>query len=146
MAREYLKDVEFLKKLDEMRIRKHYIKLQIFNFQEKPLREIQGIATAGSITVNGSSAVRRTINLTMVSPADENDLSNIDNIISANKKVKVEMGIENPYRDYAFYGNIIWFPVGYFLITEATSSTSASNATISLKGNCCWQYSSDSAI
>jgi hypothetical protein len=70
----------------------------------------------------------------MVSPADENDLSNIDNIISANKKVKVEMGIENPYRDYAFYGNIIWFPVGYFLITEATSSTSATSATISLKG------------
>lgn len=134
MAREYLKDVEFLKRLDEMRIRKHYVKLQIFNFQEKPLREIQGIATAGNVTVNGSSAVRRTINLTLVAPADENDLDNIDNIISANKKIKVEMGIENPYDDYSFYGDIVWFPIGYFLITEATSTTSATNATISLKG------------
>ena len=134
MAREYLKDVEFLKKLDEMRIREHYVKLQVFNFQEKPLREIQGIATAGNITVNGSSAVRRTINLTMVSPADENDLSNIDNIISANKKIKVELGVKNPFNDYKFYGDIIWFPVGYFLITEAQSSTSATTATITLKG------------
>jgi hypothetical protein len=70
----------------------------------------------------------------MVSPADENDLSNIDNIISANKKIKVEMGVKNPFNDYKFYGDIIWFPVGYFLITEAQSSTSATTATITLKG------------
>lgn len=134
MAREYLKDVEFLKRLDEMRIREHYVKLQIFNFQEKPLREIQGIATAGNITVNGSSAVRRTINLTMLSLESENDLSNIDNIISSNKKIKVELGIKNPFNDYMFYGDIIWFPIGYFLITEAQSSTSATTATITIKG------------
>jgi hypothetical protein len=104
------------------------------NFQEEPLRQIQGIATQGSITVNGAAAVRRTINLTIVAPENENDLSNIDNIISANKKVKVEVGIRNPLSTYAYYGDILWFPMGVYLITEATSSTTASSATISIKG------------
>ncbi len=134
MGREYLKDIEFLKALDEIRIKEHFVKLQILNFQEQPLRMIQGIATAGNITVNGSSAVRRTINLTMVSYANENDLNNIDNIISANKKVKVELGIKNPFSTYAYYGDIVWFPAGMFLITEASASTSATNSTITLKG------------
>ena len=134
MACEYLKDAEFLKALDEMRIKEHYITLQVMNFKEEPIRMIQGIATAGTITVNGSSAVRRTINLTLVAPENENDLSNIDNIISANKKIKVELGLKNPFSNYKYYGDIIWFPLGVFIVTEATSATSATNATISIKG------------
>jgi hypothetical protein len=39
--REYLKDSEFLTALDEMRIKKHYIKLTILSFvDEKPIREV----------------------------------------------------------------------------------------------------------
>ena len=104
------------------------------NFKEEPIREIQGIATAGNITVNGASAVRRTLSLTIVAPSDENDISNIDNIISANKKIQVEVGLKNPFSDYSHYGDIIWFPLGIYLITEATASTTATSATISLKG------------
>lgn len=134
MARDYLKDIEFLQTIDEMRIKEHFINLQIMNFQEEPLRQIQGIATQGNITINGAASVRRTINLTMVAPENENDLSNIDNVISANKKVKVEVGIRNPLSTYAYYGDILWFPMGVYLITEATSSTTASSATINIKG------------
>lgn len=133
--REYLKDSEFLTALDEMRIKKHYIKLTILSFvDEKPIREVQGIATAGSITVNGSAALRRTISLTISGVENENDINNIENIISINKKVKVEVGLENPFEDYKNYGDIIWFPLGTFVINQATSSTTASSANISISG------------
>lgn len=133
--REYLKDSKFLSMLDEMRIKKHYAKITVLTFvDEKPLREIQGIATAGSVTVNGEASLRRTISLTVSSIEDENDITNIKNIISMNKKVKVEIGLENPFREYADYGEIIWFPIGTYVINQATTSISASSANISISG------------
>lgn len=133
--REYLKDSKFLSMLDEMRIKKHYAKLTILTFvDEKPLREVQGIATAGSVTVNGEASLRRTISLTISSIENENDITNIKNIISMNKKVKVEIGLENPFEEYMDYGKIIWFPIGTYVINQATTSTSASSANISISG------------
>lgn len=133
--REYLKDSKFLSMLDEMRIKKHYAKITVLTFvDEKPLREIQGIATAGSVTVNGEASLRRTISLTVSSIEDGNDITNIKNIISMNKKVKVEIGLENPFREYADYGEIIWFPIGTYVINQATTSISASSANISISG------------
>ena len=133
--REYLTDSKFLSMLDEMRIKKHYAKITILSFvDEKPLREIQGIATAGSITVNGQAALRRTISLTVSGVENENDINNIENIISINKKVKIEVGLENPFKDYKNYGDIIWFPLGTYVINQATTSTTASSANIYISG------------
>ena len=133
--REYLTDSKFLSMLDEMRIKKHYAKITVLSFvDEKPLREIQGIATAGSVTVNGQAALRRTISLTVSGIENENDINNIENIISINKKVKIEVGLENPFEDYKYYGDIIWFPLGTYVINQATTSTTASSANISISG------------
>ena len=133
--REYLTDSKFLSMLDEMRIKKHYAKITVLSFvDEKPLREIQGIATAGSVTVNGQAALRRTISLTVSGIENENDINNIENIISINKKVKIEIGLENPFEDYKYYGDIIWFPLGTYVINQATTSTTASSANISISG------------
>ena len=133
--REYLTDSKFLSMLDEMRIKKHYAKITVLSFvDEKPLREILGIATAGSVTVNGQAALRRTISLTVSGIENENDINNIENIISINKKVKIEVGLENPFEDYKYYGDIIWFPLGTYVINQATTSTTASSANISISG------------
>lgn len=133
--REYLTDSKFLSMLDEMRIKKHYAKITVLSFvDEKPLREIQGIATAGSVTVNGQAALRRTISLTVSGIENENDINNIENIISINKKVKIEVGLENLFEDYKNYGDIIWFPLGTYVINQATTSTTASSANISISG------------
>ena len=133
--REYLTDSKFLSMLDEMRIKKHYAKITVLSFvDEKPLREIQGIATAGSVTVNGQAALRRTISLTVSGIENENDINNIENIISINKKVKIEVGLENPFEDYKNYVDIIWFPLGTYVINQATTSTTASSANISISG------------
>lgn len=133
--RDYLKDTKFLSILDEMRIKKHYAKIIVLSYiDEKPLREIQGIVTAGSVTVNGQAALRRTVSLTISGIESENDINNIENIISINKKVKIEIGLENPFNDYKDYGDIIWFPIGTYVINQATSSTSASASNITISG------------
>lgn len=134
MNRAYLYDMSFLQALDEMRIKEHYIKIQVMNYKEEPIRQIQGIATAGNITVNGSSAVRRTISLTVAVSGDENNIANIENVISANKKIKIEIGLKNPLMNYQHYGDMIWFPAGVFIVSEANASTTANSATISIKG------------
>ena len=55
-----LLDKQFLKQLDEWPQREIYIKIISLDFAENPRAEIQGVATGGSINVDGSSAVRRT--------------------------------------------------------------------------------------
>lgn len=94
---EYLDDLEFLMALDKLNVRTHYAKLVLLSFDEKPIKEIQGNVTSGSLSVNSSSAIRRTISLTMLASTDNADLENIDNEISINKKVRAEVGFRNPF-------------------------------------------------
>ena len=85
---EYLQDSNFLDKLENMNIKIQYVKLIILDFAEIPIREIQGqVQGGGTINVNGSSSLRRTISFTMFADINTNDLTNIDNLISLNKKI-----------------------------------------------------------
>ena len=61
----YLKDSIFLKKFDETKLKEQYVKLIVLTFDEKPIQQIQGKITSGSITFDGKSNVRRTANLTI---------------------------------------------------------------------------------
>lgn len=131
---EYLNDMDFLMKLDKLNIRTHYAKIILLSFDEKPIREIQGNITAGSLSVNGSSSVRRTISLTMLANENNSDIENIDNEISINKKVKVFVGYNNPLKSYQQYGDIIWFPCGLFVLSNASIARSTSGWTISISG------------
>jgi len=135
---EYLHDNDFLYKLDSMKIQTSYVRITILDFvSEKPIRAIEGIATSGSITVNGSSSVRRTINLTIQADEATSDLTNVENLISIRTKLRVERGIKKTFRDYAEYGNIgdiIWFPCGVFVVATAQFSRSSSGCTISITG------------
>ena len=131
----YLNDMDFLQKLDKLHMRTQYAKIVLLSFKDEiPIREIQGNITAGSLSVNGSSSVRRTINLTMLASAENSDLENIDNEISINKKVKVYVGYKNPLKSYAHYGEIIWFPCGLFVLSGANISRSTSGWSISING------------
>ena len=57
---------DFLKQLDEQSTREIYAKVIALDFDENPIEEITGRITQGSISVNGTSAVRRTCSMTMV--------------------------------------------------------------------------------
>lgn len=131
---EYMNDMDFLTALDKLRIKSHYAKIVLLSFDEKPIREIQGNITSGNLSVNGSSSVHRTINLTMLADETNSDLENIDNEISINKKVRVYVGYKNPLKSYAQYGDIVWFKCGMYVLSSASISRSTSGWTISISG------------
>ena len=132
---EYLKDMDFLTQLDKLHMRVQYAKIILLSFKdEEPLKEIQGSITSGNLSVNGSSAIRRTINLTMLASIDNSNLEDIDNEISINKKIKVLIGYDNPLKSYKNYGDIIWFPCGLFVLSSANISRSTSGWNISITG------------
>ena len=132
---EYLNDMDFLTQLDKLHMRVQYAKIILLSFKdEEPIKEIQGSITSGNLSVNGSSAIRRTINLTMLASIDNSNLEDIDNEISINKKIKVLIGYDNPLKSYKNYGDIIWFPCGLFVLSSANISCSTSGWNISITG------------
>lgn len=69
--------------------------------------------------------------------ADEqiNQLENIDNLISINKKFKVYIGYENKIKKWKDkYGDICWFPLGLYLVSDASISRSSSGVNVSVTG------------
>lgn len=132
---EHLKDQAFLNALDNSPYKIQYIKMTILDFAENPIREIQGQAQdGGSINVNGSSSLRRTASFTMFADSNINNLTDIDNLISLNKKFKIEIGYKNNIAGYEKYGDIVWFKGGLYVIMQASISNSTSGSTISVQG------------
>lgn len=130
MSRSYLKDSAFLKKLDLENLKKYYVKIIVLTMDELPIRAIEGRVSAGSINIDGSSSVRRTCNLTFLAEEAKNDLTNIDNLLSINKKIKIEIGLENLIDSK--YDDIIWFKQGIFVINQPNISHNSQGVTISL--------------
>lgn len=131
---EYLTDTEFLKELDAAKVRVHYAKLILLSFDEKPIKEIEGVISAGNISINGNSAIRRTLTLTMLASYENADVMNLDNEISLNKKIKVMIGLKNPLKTYEKYGEIIWFPQGIYLVSSASITRGTTSWSISITG------------
>lgn len=132
MRYPYLKDSSFLREIDKLRIKEQFVKIVLLDFYENSIREIQGKAISGSLNLEGESNIRRTCNLTMVASPFENDLTNINNLISINKKIQLEIGILNTTKKYQEY-KIIWFPQGVFVNINSSISHSTSDITISLQ-------------
>ena len=121
-------DKDFLLELDKVKEKEIYAKVIALTFQETPIATIEGRVTAGSINVDGDSAVRRTCSLTIV--AQNFDYSNY--AWGMNTKFKLEIGVKNNINSN--YPEIIWFNQGIFLITSFNTSRSATNFSISLQG------------
>ena len=127
----YLKDKEFLRALDNEINKFYWVKIDVLNMEELPIESIEGRVLPGSsITIDGSSSVRRTCSITFIADNEKNDLTNVDNILSINKKIKIMVGIENHINNN--YNNIIWFPQGIFVIVQPSISHSSSGCTINL--------------
>lgn len=126
--RNPLLDLEFLRKLDLMRNKATYAKIILLTWDENPVYEIQGKITAGSINIDGASAVRRTCSLTMVSP--DVDITNTHWALK--NKFKLEVGVENEIDSQ--YPEIIWFKQGTYVFTSLNMNVQSNNFTISLNG------------
>ena len=127
-------DMDFLMALDKMHIRTQFARIILLSFDETPIREIQGKITAGSLSVNGRSAVRRTLSLTMMADEMTANIEDVENEISINKKVRVEVGFKNPLKSYASYGDTVWFPCGLFVLSSANVTRNTNNWSISITG------------
>lgn len=127
----YLKDTSFLKEFNQIHLKEQYVKLTVLDFQEKPISEIAGLITGGNFNLDGSSAMRRTGNLTMVADEFMYDLTTTRSLISINKKIQVLIGFTNNSNSYADY-DIIWFPMGIYVIMNVNINKSSSGLSISL--------------
>lgn len=124
----YLMDKNFLKKLDAYPLREIYARIISLTLEEYPIDEIQGRVTAGSINLDGDSAVRRTCSLTLIT----DDLELRDYYWGLKTKFKLEIGMRN-FVD-SKYPSIVWFPEGTFLITQFNTSQNGTGYSVSISG------------
>lgn len=127
----YLKDTQFLKEIDKVKNKQQFVKITVLDWQERPLQNITGKVIDGNINLDGSSAMRRTANITLFADNTNNNLTNIDNLISINKKIEVLIGFSNDFNKYKDFP-ILWFPQGIFLIVSPSISRSLDGVKISL--------------
>ena len=100
-GREYENDEDFLREIDELHVKDILVKITVLTWKdERPLQEIQGHVISGELSIDKSSAVRRSGSLTVYVDETNGDVLNINNIISINKKVNIEIGINNTTSSY----------------------------------------------
>lgn len=147
---EYLANPVILNYISRLQQRTQWTRIVVLNREDLPIKAIEGRATGGSITINSSSAVRRTGSLTLVTDYDAakraamteeqvrkeilNEVTNINSLISMNKRVQIEVGLKNTGGEFVDF-DIFWMPLGTFVISNASVSYNNSGITISLKLN-----------
>ena len=148
----FLQDKRFLQQLDKLHIKQQFVKITVLNWKEEPLKQIQGIAISGSVNLDGSSSMRRTATLSLFAEEKENNLANIDSLFAINKKCFLELGIVNNVPKYnkqtkdqfgnvinnvinykETYGQIVWFPLGLFVMFNPSIAHSMQGVTISMQ-------------
>lgn len=128
---DIVQDADFLRALDKENIKVYYAKIIILDKDEVPIRPIEGRVSTGSISINGNSAVRRAGSITFLAEEGENDLTDIDNLLSINKKIKILIGFENHID--STYPPIVWFNQGIFIISKPNLQHNLNGVTISLQ-------------
>ena len=120
-----LLDSNFLIKLNNDKNRTIYAHVISLNQYEHPIEQIEGVVTAGSVTIDGQSAVRRVCSLTLSAKN-----LNINNVYwGLTTKVKIEIGLQNNVEPK--YDKIIWFPQGVFILTDFSSAQASKERIIS---------------
>lgn len=148
----FLQDKIFLQQLDLLKIKEQFVKVTVLNWNEQTLQEIQGITISGSVNLDGSSSMRRTATLTVFAEEKDNNLANVDQLFAINRKCFLEVGIVNSVRnkDFQFknskgviqtytvnyrdlYGDIVWFPLGMYIMFNPSVAHALTGVTISLQ-------------
>jgi hypothetical protein len=134
---------EFYDELFLNRDRTLFVRIELLNWQEEPVREIQGEVSSGNLSVDGNSNVRRTLNLDFILDTTRYSTDIVVNQINISKKIRVFIGLENNTRfginrdlyesDFKDLSEpIIWFNLGLFVPTEASLSHGIQESSISV--------------
>lgn len=150
MTYPYLNDEAFLKQVAEETYHEQFVRLGVLEFKsEKLIANIEGKVTAGSCNLNGASSMRRSLTCTVAvdpygiemmgydEPQYYSNVTEVQNLISINKKIKVETGFTNTFEKYTEY-DTIWLPLGVYIIKSANvvKSTSGFNISLTLNDKC----------
>lgn len=128
MSKNPLLDKEFLLKLDKNQHKENYVKIIALDFNEQPIETIEGVATGGTINVSGSSAIRRTCNLTL----EPEDMDVHEYYWGKNTKFKVYVGLRNNIDET--YDDIIWFNMGLYVIVGFKVQLAANKYSVTIQG------------
>ena len=130
---EYLNDKTFLSLLDGQKVKEQFAKITLLDWEENPLQDIQGIVQGGNINIDGKSSMRRTCNLNIyIDNKELGNVTNINNLISINKKIRLEIGFLNT-TDFYKEHSILWFPMGLYVVINPSISHGLDGASISLQ-------------
>lgn len=78
------------------KIRKTLIKIDVLDWNtERKINSLEGSVISGSLTIDGSSSVRRTANLTVSLDDNNYKLTDLQNILSLNKKIAITIGVQD---------------------------------------------------
>lgn len=115
-------------------IQKKFIKLQILNWDERVIKEIQGICIGGDINIDATQIVRRTLNIEMVIN-DPSIIPSPQSPIWLNKKIKVFIGIKHNLTN-----KIMWFNKGIYILFKPSLTYNDRNKTLILQAldKMCW--------
>ena len=123
-----LLDVVFLQQLYSDRQKEIYAKIIALDKDENAVEQIEGQVTGGSVSLDGSSNVRRSCNLTMIT----NDIDINAYYWGFKNKFRLSIGLGNHVDPQ--YDKIIWFPMGTMVITSFSTSLTANSYTINITG------------
>lgn len=133
---DFLMDSGFLSALSSYKIKTYSASIVSLDFStERVLSVITGKVTGGSMSISSTSATRRTGTLTLVFDSDTYNITDVNNLLSINKKIAITIKMENPFAntsEYGKYGSFLSFKFGTFIISNITSSISTSGASITL--------------
>lgn len=101
------------------------IKIDLINENDIIVDSFEGIATEGTINLDGNSTYRRSGNMTMVFDKRYNLLPKPDSKIWFNKRIGIHIGLKN------YFDEIVWFNMGRFAIDEVDLNFNSAEKTMS---------------
>lgn len=126
-----LLDQNFLKQLYASRERTTYVKIISLDMNGAPQDRLEGIATGGTINIDGASSVRRSCSLTLVTSVEDPEKFQ-DIFWGLSTEIKLYIGLENKINKN--YPSVIWFPMGHYLISTFSYTQDMMKYTINISG------------
>lgn len=115
--------------LSQLKVRNQRIKVDLLNFNFQTINSLEGRVTDGSISIDATSDIRRTCNITLV-VEDSTDIIAPGGQVWLDKFIKVYVGTDNPRNN----NETVWNNMGLFLINNPESVYNATTNTITFEG------------
>lgn len=128
----YLNDTNFLKELSKFPVKTYFVHITVLSWDEQPVSAIEGRVISANLNIDGQSSVRRTANLSIALDDEMTQILDTENILSINKKINLQIGYYNDTQYYPEY-EILWFPLGTYVIISCSISESDSGLVTSLQ-------------